>query len=253
MVNSTKIIPFRTDWREKSLFVLLGIDGTGKSTQASILYNYLKSNKVRAKIIYAGNTGIKLGKKHSFYFSLPVDIVVNRFFNGSEVSRQKFCVLYQFLLFFNYVMTIIPKIIFYNKLGYTIIADRYVYDYILSTIIAKTYSPLLSKLLIYLTPTPSLIMFLDMPSELTHKRKNEEKTLTEIDLSRLLYLDFQKLTKINRINSENSVNGVFLTILGLMKKSTRTHVTPQVMDYAFQRLNELFCEAVYNAYVPVHD
>jgi thymidylate kinase len=156
--------------------VLLGIDGTGKSTQANLLCGQFKNKISKVKVLYAGNTGLKLGKSYSFYLSMPVDIIINRLLKQNAIIRKKFSFLTKNLLFLNYVFLVLPKIKFFNKLGYVLIIDRYVYDYILFTIFARTYSSFLSKVMIAVTPIPSLVLLLDMHPLLTHRRKFDEKS-----------------------------------------------------------------------------
>lgn len=65
MVNSPSGDPFSAYRKKGSIIVLMGIDGTGKSTQASLLFEYLRRKNVRVKKIYGGNTCINVGKTRS--------------------------------------------------------------------------------------------------------------------------------------------------------------------------------------------
>jgi thymidylate kinase len=48
------------------VIALIGIDGSGKSTHAELLCNALKKHRFKVKVIYAGNTGVRLGRRFSF-------------------------------------------------------------------------------------------------------------------------------------------------------------------------------------------
>ena len=228
------------------IITLIGIDGSGKSTLASILANYLKNSGWKAKKIYSGNTGIRLGKKYLFYFSLPIDIIENRLLSKhyararakhSECKLCKFLLLLSnLLLFLNYIVIHIPKLVLYQKWGYILVADRYVYDYVLSTIVTRTYSTILSRLLVYLTPIPSLIVLLDVTPNVAYLRKSGEKSIEELKLFRSLYLEFFTMIKVVKINAQNGIMDAFLSILRCIESSTSVNATPQLIVQGFDTI-----------------
>lgn len=220
------------------VIVLMGIDGTGKSTQTNLLFKHLMGCGIKVKNIYAGNTGIKMGAKHSFYLSQPLDILVNRLFACKSIYHNRLLFFYKILDFLNYLLLVLPKVLFYRTLGYTIITDRYVYDYILSTLVAGTYSSILSRLLVYLAPCPSLVILLYMNPNLTHLRKHEVKTLSEITLCSILYRKFQQLIKAETINAEASIEKVSSELFNLVNGSAKLTVNPQIVASAFEVLQK---------------
>jgi|GEM_PF-4426093 len=98
------------------LIVLIGIDGSVKSTQAELLYHVLKKCGFKVKVIYTGNTGVKLGRRFSFYLSLPIDVITHRLlglFGRSALLRHPTLLkLEDFLLFLNYIVLVLPKFYF---------------------------------------------------------------------------------------------------------------------------------------------
>ncbi|MEM4889826.1 MAG: hypothetical protein QXJ64_10365 [Thermosphaera sp.] len=177
------------------LIAIMGIDGSGKTTQTMLLYKALRKIGYKVKATYAGNTGIKLGKTFSFYLSLPLDIFINRLV---KMKKQDFYKRYpklarleEFLSFLNYILLVLPKVCLYRFFFKVIIADRYVYDYILSCIASsKPYSKTLIRILFRIAQKPDLTILLDVDEKVAYARKCGEKPIDDLKKLRRLYLSF---------------------------------------------------------------
>lgn len=192
------------------IIALIGIDGSGKTTQALLLSRILESCGYRVKYIYAGNTGIKVGQKYSLYLSLPIDIIYHRLLkielNPQIKKTLLFCALSKLELlsqFLNYIVFILPRIIIYKKLHYIIVADRYVYDYLISSILQKKISKIYARILLRIVPKPDIIFLLDVDIHIAYKRKHGEKSIDELQALRTLYLCFSKWLECIFIDSNN--------------------------------------------------
>lgn len=207
---------------------LLGIDGSGKTTQALFLSVALNKRGFRTKVIYAGNTGIKLTRKYSFYLSLPIDIFKNRILKIDEEEFYRkyryIAKLEEFLLFLNYVLLVILKILFYKRLYDVVLTDRYVYDYILSRMIfSDAYSRILSKILLTLTPKPEVLIILDIDEEIAYIRKGGERPLHHLKFLRRGYLKLAHLLGASVVSSSTNVTATTRELWRLISSKLLKH------------------------------
>jgi dTMP kinase len=176
------------------IIALIGIDGSGKSTQAELLYHALKKRGFKVKVIYAGNTGVKLGRRFSFYLSLPIDVIAHRLLGLHDKSAllkyRALLKLEDFLLFLNYIVLVLPKILLYKRMYDLLITDRYVYDHLISMLAQKRYSRALTKILLLIVPKPTITILLDIDPSIAYQRKGGENPANELSFLRPLYYRF---------------------------------------------------------------
>ncbi|MEM2425057.1 MAG: hypothetical protein QXM00_11415 [Candidatus Bathyarchaeia archaeon] len=191
------------------IVALMGIDGSGKTTQAKLLSSMLSRMGFKVKLVYAGNSGIRLTGRYSFYLSLPIDILVNRML---KINKEEFYKKYkniakieEILLFLNYALFIALKLPLLEKMYDVVLADRYVYDFILSRIILlSSHSRGLLKLLLLMTPKPEVLVVLDLDEETAYARK-EERSLYHLKLLRSGYLKLAELLGASVISSNTNI------------------------------------------------
>lgn len=210
------------------IIVLTGIDGSGKTTCALILAELLKSTlRCKVKVIYAGNTGLKLGKKYSFYLSLPIDIIIHRIMKRDHsyiyVNYPKLARLETLLLYLNYLLLVTPKVILSSKLYDVVITDRYIYDLVISRAVVNANVRQLTHLLYRIMPKPDLTILLDVDEHIAYIRKHREKKLHELKLLRKIYTYVAEKHGWIIVNANKTLNSVLVNLWNIV--STKSGVS----------------------------
>ena len=174
--------------RAPKIIAFIGLDGSGKSTQAKNIIEVLKKNKFKIK-----------------YLHLPSAVPLNLVIQASKVkvsSTKKPGILSSFFrqcafligLPWIYLFRILPN----TLRGRIIIADRWFYDELVHLIYRKQclFPNLYRKLII----KPGLLIYLDVKPEIAQKRKPEQ----DIDyfiLKQKLYKKLSIKVKAKRVNA----------------------------------------------------
>lgn len=203
------------------IITLIGIDGSGKTTIALIISKALTAidSKARSIVIYAGNSGIRLGRNHSFYMSILVDVIINKILHIDRkqlnIKYNKLLLVEEFLLFLNYLLLVLPKILLSKHIFKYVICDRYIYDYILTRMLLhKLHSRTLMYILLRIVPQPDKVILLDVDERVAFFRKNNEKTLHELRILRMGYLVLSKhINSSIVINATKPIRNVFKDVL----------------------------------------
>lgn len=134
------------------------MDGTGKTTLAKKLEEYLTMNKIKSEFIHGHTYTIS---KNSFGIS---DKHIIKY-------RKLFSILTPLALLDNYVNYIFKyRCKLKNK---TIISDRYYYDKVARMIYYGILNKQFAKIYLKLLPKPDLVFFLDVSAKKAFERKKE--------------------------------------------------------------------------------
>jgi len=159
--------------------VLEGLDGAGKSTQVSLLTEYLNKQNIKTKILHFPRTDSK-------YFG---DMVA-RFLRGEFGDNDKVNPYLVAMLYAGDQKDASETINNWIRNNYTIIADRYVYSniaYQCAKLNSETEKEKLKKWILdfefdyYKIPKPDLNIFLDVPFVFTKNKLTETRTGQERD------------------------------------------------------------------------
>jgi len=176
------------------LVVLYGPDGVGKSTHVEILMDILRSRGYKVRIVWLRGPHtlafllskmlMKAGRKRSIVN--PAGRVKTLPLIGSNrIGKQ----VWAFIEFISVLPLILIKVIIPLKLGYIIVADRYVFDVIISTSFyiddLSFVDHRLAKLLKKLIPPDSLLIHLDTDYNTLRQRRGDS-------VEAQVFIDFQK-------------------------------------------------------------
>lgn len=172
---------------KNSIFIcFIGIDGSGKTTQAMSLFHWLKGLDVDAEYIW-NRFDPKLVKIAEAFarviFSKP-DISdfgpYENFLNRKKmILKNRFIgSLYQTYMLSEYLLYVLFRLRPESSSGKVIVCDRYVHDLaaLLAMELGYTDEQLfrLFHFLMAFTPKPTVIFLLDLPEEIAYQRKTEQ-------------------------------------------------------------------------------
>lgn len=186
------------------IFVMTGIDGSGKTTISSLLEKELQKRKVNVRIVQQF-APILIPRKiisrfGSTLISLEREVSDNKNFSGSQntiKTRLLRTLAMVRIISFGYFHTLAN--ITLNLRADIIISDRYFYDNVLKVnwLYSKSYY---DNWFFALTPQPDLIVYLDVPPEVGWKRETDGNTTLSQHVSKKFVYDefYQKCKKKNR-------------------------------------------------------
>jgi len=204
------------------LACFMGIDGSGKTTLAKRVNEYLKEEELDCCYVYGrvipiisrflmwiGRRFLLKKRKedifhdYSDYTGQKREIFKNRF-----ISR-----IYEWSILFDQVIQINLKIRPRLLSGKIVICDRYVFDTVITDIaVDLDYSNsdtinLINKLF-HVTPKPGITFLIDVPEEVAYRRKNDIPHLSYLSERRKLYLAVGKSFGVITLDGSKSINEV---------------------------------------------
>jgi len=185
------------------LICFVGMDGTGKTTQAKRLVDALEARGVKCK--YVWNT-------YQPFITKPFLLLGKAlFFRGKDAfkdyaqySHTKIKVfrtpilswVYEYLSLFDYLCQSLIKVRLPRLFGSNIICDRYVPDVAVNLAMELNYSDekLRSRLdgLLSWLPQPDLTFLMDVPEETGYQRKDDTPSIEHLRSLRGIYLSIGK-------------------------------------------------------------
>ena len=170
------------------LIVFEGIDGSGKSTQIELYFNYLKSKKIPARLI-------SFPRYDQFYGSLSGRILRGEL-NGNQLSPYLFS-----LPFAADRLMAKDQINNWLKAGSTVLVDRYVWSSVahqgakdpavIDWIIKMEYE--INRL-----PKEDQVVYLNLPVDVSQKlmkSKSKDEAEKDVDYQKKVYVLYQQLAE----------------------------------------------------------
>jgi len=186
-----------------ALICFIGIDGSGKTTQAKVLCESLARTGIKTRYVWT-RFEPKLIKP-------LVAMAKGLFFRGKDVFRDyadyvntkrnlsKNTILlttYQYLLLLDYSLQIFQKVKVPLMRGEVIVCDRYIHDTVADLAVDYGYSDeetqKLLRSYLRLFPNPDLVFLLDLPEELAYQRKSDVPSIDYLTQRRKIYLNMGK-------------------------------------------------------------
>ncbi len=192
----------------------IGIDGSGKSSYSSRLYDELKLKDINCKFVHFESLFAHIFIKMLYKLSKKeVTNKENKSTNNEKVNASK---KYKYGKYLWTVLLITDDILFYllnfNKRD-LIICDRYFYDSAVTSINSGINNSKIYKIYDLLFPKPDLTILMDIDPNIAYERRQEE-ILANLISKDTIYKDLYTQLKSNkiRINSAENFDKSFILI-----------------------------------------
>jgi thymidylate kinase len=208
--------------RSGQLICFIGTDGSGKSTLAEHIFKVLSGRGWKVRKTYG---------RHKPVFSRILIAVGKRvFLSKSDIltdydeylsnkrdlyeKKSRLISIYINLILVEYFFQVLFKITIPCKLGYAIVADRYVYDTIINDIAIdkglplKSIDNIISKFF-GLIPRPDHVFLVSVSEDVALRRKNDIPSLSYLKIRNSIYSDIAAMNGIRTLDGTRTID--FLT------------------------------------------
>ena len=186
----------------RSLIVLCGVDGSGKSLLVDRLKAFFQSYGLPATSIHA----------HTYTTAKTT-------FNSDEQTVKKYRLFWRLLIPFAFFDNLLTYFLQYRraKRPGIIISDRYFYDKVVRLLYYKICPRWLAKIYLNSIPKPDHLFFLDVAASVAIKRKGEYNRV-EQEKFRKHYLYAAKILKAPVINTGETIDKCISKIVTILDK-----------------------------------
>jgi len=200
------------------LICFTGIDGSGKSTHAISVANFLSQDGVKCKYVWTRWIAITLK---------PIVVLIKALLLKRNISDKNYVKyksakrrylgkslarIWQNMVLFDHFLRVLVKIKIPLLFGNVLVCDRYLYDTLVDLAVDSGYSKGQSKNMskLYITllfPKPDVVFLLDVPEEVALQRKSDIPALTYLIDRRNFYLALaEKYSSIKVLDNSGDFN-----------------------------------------------
>jgi thymidylate kinase len=223
----------------RELIALCGIDGTGKSTQASLLQDRLRASGHSAEVLWCrwdpllARPAVRLLDRLS-QRGKPEAATVGES-GGSNDSRRALKRrllssplvrhLWTGLMVLDYGLQVAPKLIRARRRSEVVIVDRYRHDVLIDLSAGGELKPT-PRVLRWLLPDPDLIVVLDVDEQVAFARKPDSPDLTYLEQRRRLYAQLARGPDAILIDASEATDVVSGAVFDAIVNNSNLHGGP---------------------------
>ena len=211
----------------------IGIDGSGKTTQAEALTRAMKEDGFKSRYVwnrFEPNLTTPLVAIARQLFLRHKDIYKD--YEDYFATKQKLfgnrllSVTYQGLLLLDCLYQTALKIRLPLMQGEAVICDRYLHDTVADLAVESNYSAEQVKKTIHrylnLFPRPDLIFFIDLPEEIAYQRKSDVPSIDYLSRRRQAYLYMSKEQEMTLLDGTRNPGELEDTVQSKVKELIKT-------------------------------
>jgi dTMP kinase len=223
---------------KRKLIVLMGLDGSGKSTQANMASEWLKRQGIPTQVVwmrgesYITQPVLKVGKallraprEEKRGGGIESGRDYERYVGGKQAmfKNRALRAIWRTLTIIDLYITF--KLSFRSVARDTrvVILDRYVYDSLIDIDSAfgsggAEAVKMLDSSLLGLFPEPDMVFLLEIPPEEAMKRKDDIPSIVYLEERHDLYLKFAEITRAIRVDASLGIEQVQSAITDRLKE-----------------------------------
>jgi thymidylate kinase len=205
----------------RELIALCGIDGTGKSTQASLLREQLSASGVPTEVLWCRWDPVlarpaiwllgRLSRRDRAESARPSandeSVETRRALKGRLLSNPLIRRLWTGVMVLDYGLQVAPKLSRARRKADVVIVDRYRHD-VLVDLSAGGEFVSTPRILRWLLPEPDLIIVLDVDEEVAFARKPDSPDITYLTQRRQLYRQLAQAPNAILLEASESTEAV---------------------------------------------
>jgi len=210
--------------RPRRLVVLLGVDGTGKSTQAQLLREEAQARGIDAVAVWSRWNPLIL---RPFMATVRRMSATNGDTRAQAYERQlslkrRFSrvaavrAVWEWLASFDHGIQTIPRVAVARRSAELVIADRYYHDALVDMGANYGMQPPRPRGLFRLFPKPDDVILLDAPEEVVFGRKHDVPSVDYLRHRRSLYLELAKRHGWPVVDATQSAEDVHAEVAGII-------------------------------------
>lgn len=208
--------------KKATLICFNGIDGSGKTTVSKSLKSTLEKMNISCKYYWCGWRGFE-----SWAFKPMISLIkgASKIGNSSiESNKISTCnrriPAFSYFAILDYILRVLPNILFSLYRYEIVIADRYIYDVIVGfSVFNKRNEKFVFKALTSLFPKPDIIFFIEVPDDLAFSRKDDVPSVEYLTKQKVVYSKYLKGPAIKVIDGTKTKDEILNIVMSEVVKN----------------------------------
>ncbi len=175
--------------KRKMLICFSGIDGTGKTTNATELTMRFKDMSIPSQ--YVSN----LWSPKISYPLMGVLFVLKGWRKKDYAKSKIMKKIWNYIVILDFIYIYMTKMWFPGLVGKTLFCDKYTYDLIIMLMYNGLYNERASRILLKSVPKPDLTFILDIPEDVSNLRKDDTKEGIDSRREEVDTMDYLKIRR----------------------------------------------------------
>jgi dTMP kinase len=212
------------------LICFIGIDGSGKSTLSKNLIERMSKRHIKFEYTWC--------KFESSFFKLLISLK-NKYFIRDKDWKENYTksrtvkkklfhspylrLAYEWFILIDYRFQILRKITIPRLFGRNFVSDRYIYDTVVDLAFDLNYTEEEVKKkvnhLLFLSPKPDIIYFVDVPESVAFSRKNDVPSINFLSEKKKVYKQILKYIDVIILDGTSNLNDLNFIIDQHLAKS----------------------------------